>query len=280
MSYLITGATGAVGRHIINQLVATGAKVRALSRKPDQADLPATVKVFEGDLAGSDLPKGAFEDVKGIFLFPAYGNIKPFLGKARAAGVEHIVLLSSLAAAAEFPRDLNSPSYLHHRAIEQAVEASGIPYTFLRPGSFANNLRFWSHTIKTTRAVYGPYPQSAQALIHEADVAAVAVAALTTDRHKGAMYALTGPESLTQANQLKIIGAAIRQELTYCTITPEQFTQSMSQFMPTGVIKMMLDYWSDTVAQPDVVRPTVEQITGKPGHTLAQWAAEHVSDFI
>lgn len=280
MSYLITGATGTIGRHIVNQLLAMGAAVHALSRKPDQANLPAAVKTFKGDLAGSDLQEGAFKDVKSMFLFPAYGDIKPFLGKAKAAGVEHIVVLSSLAAAAEFPRDLNSPSYLHHRAIEQAVESSGIAYTFLRPGSFANNLRFWSHTIKTAKAVYGPYPQSAQALIHEADVAAVAVAALTTAGHNGATYALSGPESLTQADQLKTIGAALGQELTYCTITPKQFTQSMSQFMPAGVIKMMLDYWSDTVEQPDVVRPAVEQIMGRPGRTLAQWATDHISDFI
>ncbi len=280
MSYLITGATGAIGRLIVNQLIATGAEVHALSRKRDQTNLPASAKVFKGDLAASDLQEGVFDNVQGMFLFPAYGDIKPFLGRAKAAGVEHVVVLSSLAAAAEFPRDLNSPSYRHHRAIEQAVEASGIAYTFLRPGSFANNLRFWSHTIKTSKAVYGPYPQSAQALIHEADVADVAVAALTTDGHKGCTYALTGPESLTQADQLKTIGAAIGQELAYCTITPEQFTQSMSQFMPADVIKMMLDYWSDTVDLPDVVRPTVQQITTRPGRTLAQWAAGHRSDFI
>lgn len=280
MSYLITGATGAIGRHIVNQLVAAGKEVHALTRKPEQANLPASVKVFAGDLAANTLQEGTFKGVKSIFLFPAYGDIKPFLSRAKTAGVEHVVLLSSLAAAAEFPRDLGSPSYLHHRALEQVVEESGIAYTFLRPGSFANNLRFWAYTIKTAKAVYGPYPQSAQALIHEADVAAVAVAALTTEGHMGATYALTGPESLTQANQLKTIGAAIGQELTYCTISPEQFTQSMSQFMPADVIKMMLDYWCDTVEQPDVVRSTVEQITGRPARTLAQWAADHVSDFI
>lgn len=279
MAYLITGATGAIGRQVVDQLVATGAQVRALSRQPDRANLPAGVKVFEGDLTADRLPDGAFAEVKRIFLFPAEGDVSPFLANAKAAGVEHVVVLSSLAAAAEFPRDLNSASYRHHRAIERAVEASGLAYTFLRPGSFANNLRFWSHSIKTQRLVYGPYPQSAQALIHEADVAAVAVAALTTEGHQGATYALTGPESLTQAEQLQTIGAAIGQELTYQVITPEQFRQSMSRFMPDDIVQMMLAYWSDTVDQPDVVRPTVEQITGRPARTLAQWAADHAADF-
>lgn len=79
----------------------------------------------------------------------------------------------------------HSPSYYHHRAVEQAVEKAGPGYTFLRPGSFANNLLFWAHTIKTMGMVAGPYPQSAQSLIHEADVAAVAVTVLTTDEHTG-----------------------------------------------------------------------------------------------
>jgi uncharacterized protein YbjT (DUF2867 family) len=280
MAYLITGATGAIGRQVVDQLVATGAQVQALSRTPDRAHLPDGVKVFEGDLTAHPLQAGTFDDVTRVFLFPAEGDLGPFLSQAKAAGVEQLVVLSSLAAAAEFPRDLTSASYRHHRAIEQAVEASGLAYTFLRPGTFANNLRFWAHSIKTQKTVYGPYPQSAQALIHEADVAAVAVAALTTDGHQGATYALTGPESLTQANQLKTIGAAIGQVLTYQVITPEQYRQSMSRFMSVDIVQMMLDYWADTVEQPDVVRPTVEQITGRPARTLAQWAADHVGDFV
>src|SRR5512147_1916152 len=99
MSYLITGASGSVGKQVVNQLVEAGARVHALSRKPEQANLPAEVKVFQGDLSASDLQEKMFDGVKGIFLFPAYGNLRPFLSKAKAAGVEHVVVLSSLAAA-------------------------------------------------------------------------------------------------------------------------------------------------------------------------------------
>lgn len=280
MSHLITGATGSIGRHIVDQLLAMGEDVHAISRRPSEAKLPNEVKVFGGDLTSGDIQDGVFDGVKSVFLFPADGDIRPFLDKAKVAGVEHIVVLSSLAAAAEHARDLDSASYRHHKAIEQAVEASGIPYTFLRPGSFANNLRFWSHSIKTSGTVYGPYPQSAQSLIHEADVAAVAVAALTTDGHKGATYALTGPQSLTQAEQLRTIGVSIGRELTYQVITPEQFKQSMSAFMPEDIIKQLLNYWSDTVEQPDLVRPTVEQVIGRPARTLAEWVADHKADFM
>lgn len=280
MAYLITGATGTIGRQIVNQLAASGAEVHAISRKPEQASLPAGVEVFRGDLTSDNLQEGVFDGIEGMFLFPAEGDLRPFLARAKAAGVSHIVVLSSQAAAGEHPRDLNSASYLHHRAVEQAVKATGIPHTILRPGSFAKNLRFWAYTIKTQRMVFGPYPQSAQVLIHEADVAAVAAAALTNAAHQGATYILTGPECLTQIEQLNTIGSAIGQALTYQVITPEQYRQSVSQFMPPGIIQMLLDYWSDTVDQPDVVLPTVEQITGRPARTLAQWAADHKSEFI
>ena len=279
MSFLITGATGTIGSQIVHQLIYQGATVRAISRNPEKVNLPGSVEVFAGDLTSKEFHPKTFDGVKSIFLFPVEGEIKKFLAEAKANGVKHIVVLSSLAAAAEFPRDINSASYRHHIAVEKAVKETGIDFTILRPGTFANNLRGWSHSIKTSKMVFGPYPNSAQALIHEADVAAVAVTVLTTEGHKGATYPLTGPEAITQVEQLKTIGDAIGQELTYQKITPEQFKQSMGQFMPAEIIKMLLDYWSDTVEKPDVVRNTVEQITGQPARTLAQWAADHASDF-
>lgn len=279
MPYLITGATGSVGRHVVQHLVASGLEVHALSRRPEQAQFPRAVKVFSGDLTTGDLQDGVFDGVKRVFVFPAADDLRPFLDKAQAAGVEHLVVLSSLAAAAESPRDLRSASYRHHRAVEQAVEESDIPYTLLRPGSFANNLLFWSYAIKTMGRVSGPYPQSAQSHIHEADVADAVVTVLTTEGHTGATYALTGPECLTQTEQLTTIGGAIGRELTYDVIRPEQFRQAMRQFMPADIITMLLDYWSDTVAQPDSIRPTFAQLTGQPGRTLARWAADHAAAF-
>ena len=279
MSFLITGATGVIGGQVARQLVEHGMQVRTISRNPEKANLPREIEIFAGDLTAREFHPGVFEGVKSIFLFPAEGNINNFLSTAKRHGVEHIVALSSLAAAAEFPRDLNSTSYRHHIAIENAIRESGIDFTFLRPGTFANNLRGWSYSIKTRKMVFGPYPESAQALIHEADVVDVAVTALTSDGHKGAIYPLTGPEALTQFQQLEIIGDAIGEKLTFQKISPEQFRQSMAQFMPDEVINMLLNYWSDTVTQPDVVRKTAEQVTGKPGRTFAQWATDHMSDF-
>lgn len=279
MAYLVTGASGAVGSHIVAELASQGLSVHTFTRKPLADPVPDNVKSFLGDLTAQTFPSDLFNDVEKVFLFPAEGNMDSFLKEAKLRGIKQVVLLSSLAAALEFPRDQNSVSAQHHLTIERSVIDSGLEFTILRSGTFANNLRQWAATIKTQGMVFGPYPESAQALIHEADIADVAVAALTSAAHVGAIYPLTGPEALTQLEQLQIIGNAIGKKLTYQKITPEQFRQSMLRFVPEDIVTMLLDYWSDTEQTPDLVRNTVEEVTKKPARKLAQWAIDHAGDF-
>jgi uncharacterized protein YbjT (DUF2867 family) len=280
MTYLITGGTGPIGRSLVSQLLASGAGVRVTTRDAGKAALPAAVQVAEGNFATGELPAGVFDGVDKAFVFPALGGIDGFLARVKETAVSQLVLLSSLAVALEHDRDHGSMSTLHHGAIERAVAGTGIPTTVLRPGDMANNLLYWAWTIKTAGVVYGPYPSSAQAPIHEADVAAVAAAALLEDRHAGKVYPMTGPEALTRAEMLATIGTAIGRELTFVETSPEAFRQQMAEYMPPGAITMLLDYWSDTVEQPDVPRPTVQEVTGLPARTLAQWAADHARDFV
>ena len=279
MTSLITGATGPIGRHLVDLLLAAGQTVRITTRSPQTAAFPASVEVVGGDFRTGDLPDGTFDGVNRAFVFPALGGIDGFLGRLAQTNVEHLVLLSSLAAAGLHERDRDSVSARHHAAVEAAVAATGIPTTVLRPGDMANNLLFWSWTIKTSGVVYGPYADSAQAPIHEADVAAVAAAALTGAGHAGQVYPLTGPQALTRREQLATIGRAIGRELSFVEIAPAQFAEQMAAYMPPEVIKMLLDYWSDTVEEPDTVLGTVEAVTGRPGRTLAQWAADHAAAF-
>jgi len=277
MPYLITGATGPVGRSIIAQLRAAQQDVRIVTRDPSKA--PAGVEVVQGDFTQGDLPAEAFAGVRRVFLFPAQGGVEAFVAQAKRHNVERLVVLSSLAAAMEHERDHTSPSALHHAEIEKTVIASGIPMTFLRPGTFANNLLFWAAAIQHGDTVYAPYARSVQAPIHEADIAAVAVAALMQDHHHDTIYPLTGPQALSHVEQLDAIGAALGRQLHYQEISPEVFQDQMSQYMPQPIIKMLLDYWSDTVTEQDVVLPTVEQVTGSQGRTLTQWATDHAAEF-
>jgi uncharacterized protein YbjT (DUF2867 family) len=273
---LVTGATGQVGRRLVAELLGAGVSVRALTRSPDTADLPGEVDVVAGGY--SSLPGGVFDDVAAAFVFPAAGAVE-FVAAATAAGVPRLVLLSSLAAAREHERDHGSASQVHHTAIEDAVRESGTTWTVLRPGTFASNLLSWARPIRFGGGVSGPYPHSAQAPIHEADVAAAAAAVLTQDGHDRQTYALTGPQALTRVEQLQAIGAAIERDLTFTETTPAQFRAEMSQYgVAEDIVTMLLDYWRDTVDEPDVVR-SPERLTGRPARTLARWARDHAADF-
>lgn len=273
---LVTGATGQVGRRLVAELLAAGTPVRALTRSPDTAGLPDRVEVVAGGFA--DLPVGLFEGVRAAFVFPAEGAAD-FVAAAAAAGVPRLVLLSSLAAAREHSRDHGSASQVHHSAIEEAVRASGAAWTILRPGTFASNLLSWAQPIRYTGGVSGPYPTSAQAPIHEADVAAAAAVALTQNGHEGQIYPMTGPQALTRTAQLQTISAAIGRELTFTQSTPEDFRAQMSRYgVAEDIVSMLLDYWRDTVDEPDVVR-SPERLTGRPARTLSEWAHDHAAAF-
>jgi uncharacterized protein YbjT (DUF2867 family) len=276
MTYLITGATGAVGRPLVDELLARGADVRALTRDASKAALPEAVDVVEGDLG--DPSAALFDGVDAVFLFPADG-VDTFVERAVGAGVDRFVVLSSLAVSAEFPRDIGSTSNLHHSAIERAVTSRTERWTMLRPGTFANNLLSWAWPIKSGQPVRAPYVSSAQAPIHEADVAAAAATVLTEPGHEGAVYELTGPEALTRVQQVEAISAAVGREIELVEITPDEFRQEVSQFIPEPVIAMLLDYWRDTVSQPDVPR-SAPGLTGVPARTLAQWAIDHRAEFV
>lgn len=278
MTILVSGATGAVGRHLVTTLLARGATVRALTRKPDDADLPAGVEVVAGDLAdAATLGPQVFRGVDRAFVFPAQG-VDAFVVAAGAHGVHRFTVLSSLAAAQEFPRDHGSASQLHHAAVESAVTGRTDAWTILRPGTFANNLLAWAWQIRSGAPIRAPYLASAQAPIHEYDVAEAAAETLLSDDHIGRAIPLTGPQALTRSAQVATIGAALGREIPLVEIAPEEFRAENERFIPEPVMNMLLGYWRDTVAVPDVPRP-VTALTGRPGRTLADWAADHRADF-
>lgn len=280
MTILVTGATGSIGRHLVAALVGGGESVRALTRKPQEAGLPVGVEVVGADLADpSTLRPELFDGIDRVFVFPADKGVDELVGAATSAGVRRFVVLSSLAAAGELPREVRSASYVHHRAVEQAVTSRSDDWTILRPGTFATNLLAWAWPIKSGAPVRAPYLASSQPPIHEADIADAAAVALTRPGHAGRVYALTGPESLTRAEQIAAIGTAIGREIPAVEISGDEFRAETARFIPDDIITMLLEYWSETVSEPDRVRTGGPELTGRPGRTLAQWAADHRADF-
>ncbi|MDT7682123.1 MAG: hypothetical protein QOG57_2433 [Pseudonocardiales bacterium] len=272
---LVTGATGNVGGSVVRQLLAAGENIPALTRDPGAARLPAGVDVVGGDLADPSTLAGAFDGIDRMFLFPVPATAAAVTELAVRAGVRRVAVLSSSAVTQ--PGD-NMVSVMH-RTVEDAVLRSGLDATFVRPGGFATNTLSWAPSVRAEGVVRAPYPGAAMNSIHEADIAAVATAALLDDKHAGAAYQLTGPASITQAEQVRAIAAATGREVRFEELTPERARAAMAQVMPAEIADLMLGYLAGSVDTVAEVLPTVEQVTGRPARTYAEWAADHAADF-
>ncbi|RSM86598.1 hypothetical protein DMH04_13205 [Kibdelosporangium aridum] len=262
MRILVTGATGTVGRHVVDQLLTAGAQVRALTRNPETAALPRTVELHQGDL-DSPTPE-MFDGVDRMYLL-ALGDPKLSTDLAKQAGVQRIVTLTSAA---------EDETY---QATERAVENSGLEWTHVRPGMFAANLLDWAEDIKTSKVVKEPYANARQTPIHEQDIAAVAATALLFDGHNGQTYTLSGPESLTKKEQAEAIGDAIGIPIGFQELTPDEWRATFGA--PDFVADWLLDIWQQATETPEPVLSTVEDVLGRPARTVREWAADHVGDF-
>lgn len=276
MNILLTGATGKVGRHVTEGLVASGHQVRALTRSPRDAALPAGVEVVRGDLEDPGTVQAALEGIDRMYLFPVPETAQEVAALARKAGVGRIVVLSSSSVL----EDEGNPSHRHHRAVERAVEDSGAEWTFVRPDEFAGNAVWkWGDSIRTEGVVRAPYGQAARAVVHEADIAAVVVAALLEDAHAGESYLVTGPQALTQVEQVRAVSRAIGREIRFEELDREAGRAAMSAAMPPEVVEMLLDYLAESAVTPGPVSDAVRRVTGREARTFASWAAEHADLF-
>src|SRR5437868_2919098 len=219
---LVTGATGTIGSEVVRQLSAAGQKVRALVRDTAKAEKikGANVELAKGDLTQPETVRAALQGADKLFLLFTGVDLVPVEGKvveeAKKAGVKHIVYLSVVGADMEPGIALGRG----HRATEKAIEASGIPYTFLRPSGFMSNMFNNLQSIKAQGKFYGPYGDGKMGVIHPADIAAVAVKALTTAGHEGKAYVLTGSEAINNGEQAKILSQAVGKPIEYVAVPP------------------------------------------------------------
>ncbi|HEY3765539.1 MAG TPA: NAD(P)H-binding protein [Gaiellales bacterium] len=265
---LVTGATGKVGRELVAGLVHDGRSVRALARDPAKADLPDGVDVVAGDIRDPAAVDDHARGVDAAFVLWPFMDADGVDAVTRALGrrVRRIVVLSAEAAA-------HRPDSFW-ASIERATERTAREWTFLRPTGFAANTLMWADQIRETRVVRWVYGEAARSLIDERDIAAVAARALTEDRHAGATYVLTGPEALTQIEQVHRIGEAIGRDVRWQEIAREDVQHQLG-----GVPDTALETWASFVADPEVVTSTVEQVTGRPASTFRAWARRHADRF-
>jgi uncharacterized protein YbjT (DUF2867 family) len=276
---LITGATGRVGRKVVDHLLEAGVPVRALSRRPETAELPAAVELVAGDLTQPESLDRGLHGVSSVFLLwtapPA--TVSAVVGRL-AAHVPRVVFLSSPHQTPHpFFRQPN-PMAVLHADIERVIAASGLAATILRPGMFASNTwHWWASSIRESGVVRWPYGAVETAPIDERDLAAVAARVLVEEGHAGRDYVLTGPESLSQAEQVRAIGEAIGRAIRFEELTPDEFRRTGG--MPGPIADMLLAAWQAAVGLPAYVTSTVAEITGSPARTFRQWAADHADDF-
>ena len=276
---LVTGATGRVGRQVVSQLLATGAAVRALSRNPDAAGLPADVEVVRGDLTVPATLEGCLGGIEAVFLvWAAAADAAPAAVDRMAQQARRIVYLSAPHRTPHPFFQQPNPMAARHAAIERLIEASGLQWTFLRPGMFAANaLAWWAPQIRAGDVVRWSYAAAPTAPIDERDVAAVAVRALLEDGHDQAEYVLTGPQSLDQREQVVTIGDVIGRPLRYEEMSPEEALREWSA--PAPVVTMLLNAWAAALGQPALVTSTVQEVTGIPARTFRAWVTDHAEEF-
>ena len=281
----MTGATGRVGRLVVDELLRAGASVRALTRRPEHAALPAGVEIVAGDLTVPASLDPALKGAGAVFLVwtaaPATApGVVARLAKHPSPLTRRVVYLSSPH---QTPHPFfQQPNHMRglHAEIERLLEATNLEVTILRPGIFASNaLHWWAPQIRNGDVVRWPYAVAETAPVDERDIAAAAARALLDGRHAGGDYVLTGPESLSQAAQVRAIGDAIGRPLRFDELSPDEFRRETAGTWPSAVAEMLLSAWRATLGHPAFVTSAIQEIVGSPPRTFYRWAADHASAF-
>src|SRR4051812_20250813 len=239
MTILVTGATGTIGRHVVEQLVKRGADVRALAREPAKANLPAGVTVVQGDLLDVDSIRSAFKGVSTLFLLNAvvpdeFTQALIALNVAREAGVERVVYLSVIHS----DRYVNVPHFAGKFGVERMIEQAGFNATILRPAYFMSN----DLTIKDVVLNHGVYPMpiggKGLAMIDPRDISEIA--ALELIRHENATgplplerINLVGPDTLTGSDVAAIWSKVLQRPIVYGGDDSAGFESNLRKFMPS-----------------------------------------------
>src|SRR5271166_5561423 len=272
MTIVITGATGNVGRPLVAELAAAGARVRAVTRTPKTARFPDGVEVV-----GSTAE--ALSGASAVFLNSrALGaDLADVVAQSVRAGVAKLVALSAINADDDFSRQPSRFRGDRNKEVEQLAIESGLQWVSLRPSLFASNFAgMWSAQIRAGDIVNGPYASAASAPIAESDIAAVAAKALLGDDLVGQKVELTGPQSLTNEELVEIIGTVLGRPLHYREIPADLVRQ---RFLGLGFPAEFGDAYvallSATVDKPALVTHDVEKILGRAARSFAGWVAEH-----
>lgn len=281
---LVTGATGINGTEIVKRLAAQNMQVRAMVRNHDRAKeiaLP-NVEVVEGNFDRPETLLEALTEVDSAFLLTnsterAEAQQLAFVDAARQSSVKHIVKLSQFAADAHSPvRFLR-----YHAAVEAAIQASGMTYTFLRPNLFMQGLLNFRSTIASQNAFYAAIDNAKVSVVDVRDIADVAVAALTEAGHEEKIYDLTGSQALTHTEMAEYLSAALKRQIAFVDVPPEQMREAMVGFgMPAWQADgLMEDYAHYRRNEAAAIASGIEDATGKAPRQFKDFARDYATAF-
>ena len=280
---LVTGATGRFGRAVVDLLVAAGVPVRALTHRSEAAaTLPADVEVVTGDLTVPESLDAGLRGVGTVFLiWTAPPSTAPAVVERLVTQARRVVFLSSPHQTPHPFFQQPNPMAVLHADIERLIAASGLESTIIRPGMLASNALFWwAPAIRADGAVRWPYGAAETAPADDRDVAAVVARTLYEDGHAGGDYVLTGPESLSQAEQVHIIGEVLGRPITFTELSPEEFRNETAVSWPGPVVDMLLAAWDATMGRPAFLSSIVFDLLGSAPRSFRQWVADHAGAFV
>ncbi|MFG1688541.1 NAD(P)H-binding protein [Nonomuraea sp. NPDC049269] len=281
--FLVTGATGIVGRPLVELLVSQGAKVRAVTRDPRASGLPDGVEVVAADPARPSTLASCLEGVTGLFLNPrAVGLAAPeLLALAKERGVNRVAVLSAVNVDDDLDHQPSRFNGDRNKEVEAAAVASGLEWVSLRASSFAvNTLVAWGGQIRAGDVVRGPYANFSEAPVDERDLAEVGVRALLSDDLVGRKLQLTGPQSLTHEELVATIGEVLGRPLRFQEVPPEAVRQGMvGMGMNEAFVVALLGRYARGAGQPAPVTDEVDKALGRPARTWAEWVTDHAAAF-
>lgn len=269
---VVTGATGNVGRPLVEALVEAGEQVTAVARKA--GPVPAGVRHHRADLVDPGSLGGAFAGATAVFLltspdFMARGDLGEVLDVVRSAGVRRTVLLSSQGVGTQ----------RHPAHLEDAVVRSGLEWTVLRPGNFDSNALQWADSVRTQRTLTAPFGDVALPAIDPADIAAAAAVALRAPGHGGRTYTLTGPAPISPRQQAEVIAQVLGEPVRFVEQSRAEARAQMLGYLPEPVVEATLDVLGAPSAAEQRVDPDLERVIGRPGRPFADWVARHLAAF-
>lgn len=275
--FLVTGASGRTGAEVTRQLLHHDHQVRVLVRRPEAA--PDGVEVAVGDYARPETIAAALDGIDGVFLLWSTGQDQTAQQVVDLlARVDRVVYLSARGADVDGDDDQVGPILASHRRIERLLTAARTRTTFIRGGGFASNTLEWAAGIRDEGVVRAPFGGIPRPLVHERDLAEVAVIALT--RPADRVYTITGPETVTGEQQVQAISAAIGRELRLEPLDRQAAIARLTHQGTDGATATsMVDTWQSMINNPEQPTGDFAELTGHPGTPFTRWALDHAGDF-